>query len=221
MTNILVLGAHNDDPAIAMAGTIAEHVSKGDKVFVIIGSFGELSHPHFKPEVIKKTRVKEAQRAYKHLGVERVLFLGLRDGSFKNELEKKNKLIVNAFKKHMTSLRPSKVYLSAPEDLHPDHKELTKFFLKFYDKLPDYLKCEVYGYFVYPTFKKPKRPILLVNISNFISKKNESIKMFTSQIGIANYTFTNNIVYAYNIIINKIAGVKKKTKYVEKFHKLR
>lgn len=221
MANILVIGAHNDDPALGMAGTIAEHVDKSDKVTVLIGSFGELSHPHLKPEIIKKTRVKEAQKSYKHLGVEKVLFLGLKDGFFKQDLEKKNKLISKALKKQMTRLKPSKVYITAPEDLHPDHKEICKYFLKIYDKLPDYLRTDVYAYYVYPIINKPKRAMLLVDISNYIHKKNESIKMFTSQIGIANYTFTNNLVYMYNIIINKFAGFKKKTKYVEKFHKLR
>ena len=52
---VLVVVAHSDDESISMAGTIAKHIKKGDKVYVIsmtdgVGARNEAKIDHIKGE---------------------------------------------------------------------------------------------------------------------------------------------------------------------------
>ena len=84
---IIFFCAHNDDHIIGAGGTLAKYVKEGKEVYTIIFSYGEGSHPHFKRRVAVEMRVKESARATKILGGKPVVYLGLREGHFREDLE--------------------------------------------------------------------------------------------------------------------------------------
>ena len=90
---ILVIGAHSDDPTFGAGGTIAKYASEGKKIKTIIFSYGELSPPHLKPEIVRERRTKEANQADKILKGKGVMFLGVKDGRFLQDIKaKKNRI---------------------------------------------------------------------------------------------------------------------------------
>ena len=57
--NIFVFCAHSDDQIFGPGATLAKYASVGKGIYTVIFSYGRLSHPHFREEVIIETRVKE------------------------------------------------------------------------------------------------------------------------------------------------------------------
>jgi len=218
MASIVVFAAHNDDHALGMGGTIAKHYRRGDAVTTFIGSFGELSHPHLKPEVIRKQRVREAQRADRTYGGDgRVVFLGLREFKFEQDFHRKG--FAKTLAKRLRELRPEKIYLPAPTDTHPDHKALGALILDLVEDSK--LRVDVYAYYVYPTLRPIHAPILIVDVSDTYKKKLEALRAFRSQINFFSYAITNNIVFLYALVRNGFAGFMKGVRFAETFAKIR
>jgi N-acetylglucosamine malate deacetylase 1 len=216
MATIVVFAAHNDDHALAMGGTIAKHFRQGDTVHTFIGSFGELSHPHLKPEIIRKTRVREAQRADRVYGGDgRVIFLGLREFKFEEDFERKG--YTKKLARRLKGLRPSRIYIPAPNDLHKDHCAIAELVLD----MTESLRCDVYAYYVYPSFRHAQAPRLYVDVSDTYRQKLEGLKAYKSQIKFFTYAITNNIVFVYALLANGLTGFLRGKRFVETFYKLR
>ena len=60
---LVIFSAHSDDFVLGAGGTIAKYAQAGSKVFCIVFSYGERSHPWMKKDVIKDVRAKEAFKA--------------------------------------------------------------------------------------------------------------------------------------------------------------
>ena len=218
MANIVVFAAHNDDHALAMGGTIAKHYRRGDPVTTLIGSFGELSHPHLKPEVIRKLRVREAQRADRAYGGDgRVIFLGLREFKFEEEFHRKG--FAKSLAKRLRELKPDKIYVPAPNDTHPDHKAIGALVLDLVDD--NRIRADVYAYYVYPNLRQVKAPRLVVDVSDTYRRKLAALRAFRSQISLFSYLITNNIVFLYALLRNGLAGFLRGVRFAETFHKIR
>ncbi len=118
MKKILVIAPHADDEVLGCGGTIARHVEKGDQVFVIIGTNANEGAPElFSEDDITSIR-EEALAAHRILGITKTYFLNFPAPDLFNypqykisqELDKLNK-----------EIRPDKVYLPHPGDIHNDH----------------------------------------------------------------------------------------------------
>lgn len=217
MAVIVVFAAHNDDHTLAMGGTIAHHYKVGDEVHIFIGSFGELSHPHLKPEVIRKTRVKEAQRADRALGGEgKVVFLGLREFNFIEDF--KHMDYVRKLAKRLRTIRPDRIYFPAKNDMHKDHQAINHFVKAIVQKAR--LKSELYTYYVYPVLRHPIAPRLLINTSPFFRRKINALSLYKSQIKFFSYAFTNNIVYLFAIFNDWLFGFLHGFTFAERFFKV-
>ncbi len=218
MASIVVFAAHNDDHALAMGGTLALHYKRGDQVTTFVGSFGELSHPHLRPEVIRKTRVREAQKADRTLGGDgRVFFLGLRELKFREDFERKG--YPKKLARRLRELKPDRVFVPTPDDTHPDHKAISTLVLAMLER--SRLRSEVYGYRVYPRFSTIEAPRLIVDVSAAYRKKLDALSAYRSQIRFFSYAFTNNIVFVYHLVRDLFAGFLKGTRFAETFYKLR
>jgi len=208
--NILCFVAHPDDLEISMGGSVCKYVKEGKDVIEIIFSYGEISH--LKREIIIRTRVKEAKKAAKMMGVKTVIFLGLPDGRIKSEIEKKN--IKNKIKKIIQKYEPIKIFTHLPNDTHPDHRVVSKAVIKSVDELNG---NNLYGFEVWniPNLRMSKFPMLYNDVTKFFNKKLEVLKIFESQ---KQYTLQlMPVIYTRA----KIAGEKINVKYAEKFYKLK
>lgn len=215
MKTIVVLVAHSDDEVIGCGGTIAHYAKKGYSVHTIICSFGEFSHPHLKPEVIKKTRVKEAKKADRILGGSGVSFLGLREGKF---LEDAKGRVFDNLVERINELDPEKVFTHDSSDSHPDHRAVSELAAKLRKKC----SFELYSFHVWTIINRNqgKTPLLVVDISDEFSKKIKALHVFKSQINPFGAQQLNNILYLAVYVKAFLGGLKIGSRYAEVFHKL-
>ncbi|UVI33680.1 PIG-L deacetylase family protein [Paenibacillus spongiae] len=108
--------AHPDDAEILMGGTLAKYAERGDDVFIVITTNGEVGHPTLPKREIAAIRREEARRAADLIGAE-MIWLGFPD-EFLFDREETRLAIINAIRK----CRPDVILTHWPGDLYnPDH----------------------------------------------------------------------------------------------------
>jgi len=176
---ILAIGAHNDDHIIGAGGTLIKYAKEGKRFKTIIFSYGEVSHPHLKPEVIVAKRIKEAGESDKMMGGSGITYLGAYDRTFDDDIRLLGikKKIKDIIKKE----KPSKVFTHAPDDAHPNHRAAHKAVMDAVAELEE--KPEVYSFEVWNfiAMKNRNKPKLVVDVSDTHKKKIDSFKAHESQ----------------------------------------
>lgn len=114
--DILAFAAHPDDTELSCAGTLAMHISKGDKVGVIDFTRGEMG-TRGTPEI----REEEATASAKILGLSIRENLEFEDAYFVNDKAHQLK-VVAAIRKY----QPEVILANAIYDRHPDHGRASK-----------------------------------------------------------------------------------------------
>ena len=214
---VMCICAHSDDQIFGPGGTLAKYAREGKKVFTIILSYGEMSHPHFKEEVIIKTRVDESKKADRVLGGDGVIFLGLKEGKFVADAHERGMIqkLAALIKLH----HPEKILTHASDDPHPDHRAAFRLVKESYELSEQ--SCPVYTFDVWTPFSTKKRdaPKLVVDVSDQYSKKLKAISCFRSQLGVLQ--FLNWYVYARMLIANSFAGLRRGYRFAEVFYRWR
>ncbi|WP_106792951.1 bacillithiol biosynthesis deacetylase BshB1 [Aquimarina sp. Aq78] len=179
--DILAIGAHPDDVELSCSGTIAKEVSRGKKVGILDLTRGELG-TRGTPEI----RDQEAKNASEILGVVTRENLGFKDGFFSNDQDHQLEVI-----KKIRKYKPEIVLCNAIIDRHIDHGKGSKLasdacFLSGLKKIETTLDGvnqdpwrpkQVYHYIQWANIE----PDFVVDISNYIDKKIESVMAYTSQ----------------------------------------
>ncbi len=179
--DILAFGAHPDDVELGCSGTIAKEVSLGKKVGIIDLTRGELG-----TRGSVEIRNSESAKASEILGVVVRENLDMRDGFFVND-EAHQLKIIEILRKY----RPEIVLCNAITDRHIDHGKGSKLvsdacFLSGLIKIETELNGEkqqawrpkvVYHYIQWQNIE----PDFVVDISEFIGKKMESVLAYSSQ----------------------------------------
>lgn len=179
--DILAFAAHPDDVELSCAGTLMKHIDAGRKVGVIDLTGGELGS-----RGTIETRRLEAMAASGIMGIHIRENLGMKDGFF--DLTEENKrAIIKVIRKY----KPEIILANAVSDRHPDHARAAKLvsescFLSGLRKVETFLDGDlqevhrpsaVYHYiqdnFIQPDF--------VVDITDYIDRKMESIKEFKTQ----------------------------------------
>ncbi|MBI5398937.1 PIG-L family deacetylase [Candidatus Woesearchaeota archaeon] len=176
---IMFLGAHSDDTILGGGGTMAKYVKEGKNVVSIIFSFGEKSHPWLQRKHTIEMRVNEAKEAVRVLGYTQVLFFGLAEGKFPEEIKEKGTL--DKLRKLVDIHKPTKIFTHSIDDPHPDHRAVYKATMDMLNKRR--YAGDVYSYNVWnpANFRKRDEPKLVVNINDTFWKKIEALKAFRSQ----------------------------------------
>lgn len=215
--NVLCVCAHSDDQIFGPGGTLAKYAKDGYKVFTIILSYGEMSHFYFKKEIIIKTRVDEAKAADKVIGGSGVIFLGLKEGRFREDALEKNTVskLVDLF--HVR--RPDRIFMHANDDPHPDHRAAFDIVKAAYDASD--LRCPVFTFDVWTPFSTKKRdaPRLVVDVTDVYRKKIEAIRCFKSQLGVLQ--MANWYVFTRMLLRNIFSGLRFRYRFSEVFFRLR
>ena len=179
--DILAFGAHPDDVELGCSGTIAKEISLGKKVGIIDLTRGELG-----TRGSVEIRDLEAAKASKTLGISARENLDMRDGFFVNDEEHQMKII-----KMIRKYQPEIVLCNAIDDRHIDHGKGSKLVsdacflsgLRMIETDLDGKNQEtwrpkvVYHYIQWKNIE----PDFVVDISNFIEVKMESILAYSSQ----------------------------------------
>ena len=179
--DILAFGAHPDDVELGCSGTIAKEVSLGKKVGIIDLTRGELGS---RGSVV--IRNSESAKASEILGIEVRENLDMRDGFFVNDEEHQLKII-----QMIRKYRPEIVICNAIDDRHIDHGKGSKLvsdacFLSGLVKIETELNGKsqkvwrpkiVYHYIQWKNIE----PDFVVDVTDFIEKRTQSILAYSSQ----------------------------------------
>ena len=181
--DILAFGAHPDDVELSCGGTILKEINNGKTVAIIDLTKGELGS-----RGTAQTRATEASNAASILGVSFRDNLGFSDGFIVND--KAHQLEVIKLIRHY---KPEIVLCNAIDDRHIDHGVASKLvsdscflsgLVKIETKYNDSLVAQspwrpksIYHYIQW----KPLTPDFVVDISDHIDKKMESVSAYSSQ----------------------------------------
>jgi len=179
--DILAFGAHPDDVELGCSGTIAKEISLGKKVGIIDLTRGELG-----TRGSAEIRDAEASLAAAILGVSVRENLNMRDGFFVND-EAHQLKIIQILRKY----RPDIVLCNAIADRHIDHAKGSKLvsdacFLSGLRKIDTVHEGQsqeawrpkvVYHYLQWKNIE----PDFVVDVSDFIDVKKDSIMAYSSQ----------------------------------------
>lgn len=176
---ILVLTAHGDSPAFGAGGTLAKYAKEGKRVRTIIFSYGELSLPHLKPEIVAKTKQRETMKADRILGGKGIEYLGLKDATMlidarKEETEQK---LIQMIEKE----NPNKIFAHRTSSFSAYSYAAGQLIKKLIKE--DKIKCPVYTFDKWWAIKLTKRnlPKLIVDITDTFNTKTEAVKAHKSE----------------------------------------
>ena len=179
--DILAFGAHPDDVELGCSGTLAKEISLGKKVGIIDLTRGELG-----TRGSVEIRNKESEAASNILGISVRENLDMRDGFFIND-ENHQLKVIEMIRKY----QPEIVICNAIDDRHIDHTKGSKLvsdacFLSGLVKIKTMSNNTpqeawrpklVYHYIQWKNIE----PDFVVDISNFIDKKEAAILAYSSQ----------------------------------------
>ncbi|MEZ4853358.1 bacillithiol biosynthesis deacetylase BshB1 [Flavobacterium sp.] len=215
--DILAFGAHPDDVELGCSGTLSKEISLGKKVGIVDLTRGELG-----TRGSAEIRDNEAAKAAKILGVLVRENLHFRDGFFVND-DKHQLEIIKMIRKY----KPEIVLCNAIDDRHIDHGKGSKLvsdacflsgLLKIETKLNGKIQeawrpKQVYHYIQWKNIE----PDFVVDISEFMDKKTESVLAYSSQFfdknsdepvtPIATQNFLDSITYRARDL-GRIVGVE-------------
>ncbi len=179
--DILVFAAHPDDAELCCAGTILLQRSLGNTVGIIDLTKGEMG-----TRGTAEIRMEEANRSAEILGLSFRENMGFQDYFFKNDEEHKEALV-----KKIRKYQPKIILANAVSDRHPDHGKaaalvndavflsgLRRFETEVDEQKQEAHRPEYVYHFIQNNYHEPD---FVVDVSDFWSKKIESIKAFTSQ----------------------------------------
>lgn len=209
--NILVVCAHNDDQIIGVGGTLAKYAIEGMDVTTVIYSYGEKSHPWLKKHITKDMRKREAEKSNEIMKLGELIFLGIEEGKFQDELNGgKLAELLKIIKKR----KYDKIFTHSVDDPHPDHQVV-------YNTIKDLVKDQtiindVYMFDVWNPirFKKRNLPQLVVDISETFRTKIDAFKAHKSQ-------KMTMLTLMWNVYAQALTnGLNHGCKYAEVFRKL-
>lgn len=210
---ILVIAAHNDDPIFGAGGTLAKYSKENKKFKTIIFSYGELSHPQLKPEIIIKTRKRETNKADKILGGNGVEYMDLRDTTMLLKIRKAEvkKKIIDLIDKE----KPDKIFTHGANDMHTHHYAIYQLIKKLIKEKK--INCPVYSFDVWNIMKIRKRglPRLVVDITDTFETKIEALRAHKSQV---------NTLMSLGWLVHfkaRMNGWNNNCKYAEVFDKIK
>jgi len=198
--DILAFGAHPDDVELGCSGTIAKEISLGKKVGIIDLTRGELG-----TRGSVEIRNLEAESASKILGVSVRENLDMRDGFFVNDEFNQLKII-----EMLRKYQPEIVLCNAIDDRHIDHGKGSKLvsdacFLSGLRKIEtknngkNQVAWRPNLVFHYIQWKNLE-PDFVVDISNFMEIKMQSILAYSSQFYNPNTTEPESPISSKNFL---------------------
>ncbi len=183
--NILVIGAHPDDPDIKVGGTAYKWIQQGHNVVFVSVTNGNAGHHELTADQLERTRRDEARRAGAVIGAKYVI-LDINDGELMPTFENRLK-IIRLIREHKADI----VITHRPYDYHPDHRYTGQlvldaaYMVTVPTVVPHIPHLENNPMFLYMSdrFTQPTafKPDVCVDIDDAIEKKLDMIHQHTSQ----------------------------------------
>ncbi len=179
---VLVVAAHSDDEALGCAGTIAKHVSHGDKVHVLFMTDGVGSRGVIANESLERRSI--AEKSMMILGVTSMENLTFPD----NKMDSVSLLdITQLLEASIEKIRPDIIYTHHIGDLNIDHQITHKAVLTASRPQPGSSIKEIYSFEVLSSteWQTPGvnlfSPSIFVNITSFIDVKRKVLDVYCEE----------------------------------------
>ncbi len=178
---ILVIAPHPDDEVLGCGGTIKKHTSKGDEVFLCIGT--KAYTPEWSEEFIKE-RPNEIERANKILGVTKTFFLDFPSVKVDTIPQKE---VNDAIVRVIREVRPEVLYIPHGGDLNQDHRIFFGASLVAGRPVPNSSVKEIFSYEALSETEwgnelTPFVPNAYVDITKEIEAKKEAMSSYKSEL---------------------------------------
>ena len=165
---VLAVGAHPDDVEIGCGGILLRHVAAGHTVVVLTVTGGEQGG-----EIAE--RAAESAKAAHILGA-KLVHTDLNDTSVSDGGD-----TIETITKVIDEVHPTTVYTHTPRDVHQDHRNVHHATLVAARGIP-----RIYCYQA-PSTTVEFRPTRFVTIDEFVDRKLEAIRAYSSQTAIRSY----------------------------------
>ena len=183
--NILVIGAHPDDPDIKVGGTAYKWAQQGHNVVLVSVTNGNAGHHELTADQLERARRDEARRAGEVIGAKYVI-LDIDDGTLMPTYENRLK-IIRLIREHKADI----IITHRPYDYHPDHRYTGQLVLDaaymvtvptIVPQIPHLDRNPMFLY-MSDRFTQPIefRPDVCVDIDDAVEKKLDMIHQHTSQ----------------------------------------
>lgn len=177
---ILVVAVHPDDETLGCGGTLLKHKHNGDKIYWLICTKIDEGSDYY---TTRENEIKQASDVYKFDGV---FSLGLKtmrvDEYSMGEL-------IDKISKAINEVKPNIIYLPFKGDVHSDHRKIfeasyscTKVFRYPFIKKIYMMETLSETEFAPGVKEDAFVPNSFVDISNYLDKKIEIMKIFKSEI---------------------------------------
>ncbi|WP_442854438.1 bacillithiol biosynthesis deacetylase BshB1 [Bacillus sp. FJAT-29937] len=219
--DILAFGAHADDVEIGMGASIAKFAYIGKTIGIC-----DLTNAELSSNGTVETRKIEAQKAAEVLGVSIRENINLPDrGLFPNpEFIKKITAVIRKY-------RPSLVFAPYYYDRHPDHGQCARLVeeaifsagIRKYSTEDEFGPHRVKNLFFY-MINGYHEPDFVIDVSNYMDKKIESLRAYKSQFEKNDGTFNTPLVNGYIETIEareRLFGKEVEVAYAEGFKRKR
>lgn len=180
---LLLITAHPHYAGTNCAGMIYNHTQRGDEVYVVSLTAGELMTNRVTPEELAKINKKDMEESAALIGIKDARILGYPDATITNCNDVRMD-INNAIREY----QPDIVVTHWPKDTHPDFRETgtatvdSLFFAllvsgAWTERFPSHWTGKAYG-FEYPGLSLDFTPTLLVDVTNVVETKVKSMDCF-------------------------------------------
>ena len=185
MKNVIVISAHPDDETLGAGGTILRHVENGDNVFWLIVT-NIFEDQGFSKERVS-SRQKEIIQVERILGIKKSFSLNYPTMTLSSGCLLK---MVPEISTIFSEVQPEIIYTLNRSDAHSDHRTIfdavmscTKSFRYPYIKQVLMYECISETEFAPALAEKAFLPNYFVDISKFMDKKLEAMKIYQSELG--------------------------------------
>ena len=181
MNRILVIAVHPDDETLGCGGTLLKHKADGDEIHWMIGT-ETASNTEF--HKIRKQEIEGVAKLYKFDSVHHLKLKTMQVDEYSmSELITKISKVIN-------EVKPNIIYLPFKGDVHSDHRYIfeaayscTKSFRYPFIKKIYMVETLSETEFAPSTKEDSFIPNVFVNITDFMDKKLEIIRIFESEMG--------------------------------------
>lgn len=186
MKKVLVFAIHPDDETLGCGGTLLKHKDAGDEIHWLLAT--ESTTENGFNEAFVSKREKEIQQVYNLYGFSSLIRLGY--PTIKVD-KYDTSIIVNKISEAFFKIKPDIIYLPFKSDVHSDHRiffnaafSCTKSFRYPFIKRVYMMETLSETEFAPTTKEDSFIPNVFIDISNYLDKKIDIMKVFESEIGV-------------------------------------
>lgn len=210
---IVVISPHPDDETLGAGGFLLKHKAEGDQIYWINVTDARKGDMFSEDFLIKrKEQIKSINTFY---GFDKFFNLKFRPATLEDI---SMNVIISAIAECFREIRPEYVILPNPNDSHTDHKvtydatmACTKIFR--YPYVKNVVTMEILSETNFSRDGRGFSPNLFVDISQYLEKKIEALKIYDTEIGQHPFPRSVEAIRALAIIRGQVAGCK----YAEAF----